>query len=75
MPNLRSYQHTIHGETVYKVALVPLDTKRYILDDGVTTLAFGHKDIPTQTLDTPMAIEAPIQPPTLDFSIPQLDFF
>ena len=70
MPGLRSYNHTIHGETVHKVALAPLDTKRYILEDGITTLAFGHKDIPAHT-----PIEAPIQPPTLDFSIPQLDFF
>ena len=70
MPNLRSYKHTIHGETVTKIALSPLDTKRYILDDGITTLAFSHKDIPAHT-----PIEAPIQPPTLDFSIPQLDFF
>ena len=70
MPGLRSYKHNIHGETVHKVALAPLDTKRYILDGGIRTLAFGHKDIPTHT-----PIEAPIQPPTLDFSIPQLDFF
>ena len=69
MPGLRSYNHVIKGETVHKVALAPLDTKRYILD-GISTLAFGHVDIPTHT-----PIEAPIQPPTLDFSIPQLDFF
>ena len=70
MPGLRSYNHVIKGETVHKVALAPLDTKRYILDDGITTLAYGHQDIPAHT-----PIEAPIQPPTLDFSIPQLDFF
>lgn len=45
MPGLRSRAHHIYGETVNKVALSPLDTKRYILPDGVTTLAFGHKDI------------------------------
>lgn len=28
-----------------KVSLSPLDTKRYILDDGITTLAFGHYKI------------------------------
>ena len=44
---LRSYNHVIKGETVHKVALAPLDTKRYILDDGISTLAFGHVDIPT----------------------------
>ena len=47
MPGLRSYNHVIKGETVNKVALAPLDTKRYILDDGISTLAFGHVDIPT----------------------------
>ena len=46
MPGLRSHQHEIYGETVRKVALSPLDTKRYILEDGITTLAYGHKDIP-----------------------------
>ena len=47
MPGLRSRAHTIYGETVHKVALAPLDTKRYILPDGISTLAFGHVDIPT----------------------------
>ena len=46
MPSLRSRAHTIYGETVHKVALSPLDTKRYILD-GISTLAFGHVGIPT----------------------------
>ena len=87
MPGLRSYHHTIHGETVHKVALAPLETKRYILDDGITTLAFGHKDIPVHTQatqDIPMQIEAPttdnpaqielapLQPPKLDFTLPAL---
>ena len=49
MPGLRSYHHVIKGETVHKVALAPLDTKRYILVDGISTLAFGHVDIPTST--------------------------
>ena len=47
MPGLRSYHHVIKGETVHKVALAPLDTKRYILPDGISTLAYGHiVDIP-----------------------------
>ena len=77
MPGLRSYKHTIHGETIRKIALSPLDTKRYILPDGISTLAFGHVDIPNHTLaqEIPMQIETPIHPPTLDFSIPKFDFF
>ena len=46
MPGLRSHQHHVFGETVRKVALSPLDTKRYILPNGISTLAYGHKDIP-----------------------------
>ena len=52
MPGLRSRAHTIHGETVHKVALAPLDTKRFILPDGISTLAFGHVDIPTSASNT-----------------------
>ena len=73
MPGLRSYKHTIHGETVHKVALAPLDTKRYILPDGISTLAFGHVDIPTEPHPpAPTEVETPMQPPTLDFTIPPL---
>ena len=43
---LRSRAHHIFGETVCKVAFSP-DTKGYIAADGVYTLAFGHKDIPS----------------------------
>ena len=76
--SLCSHKHRIFGETVTKIALSPLDTKRYILDDGITTLAFGHKDIPEHTQatqDIPMEIEAPLQPPpppTPDFTLPPL---
>ena len=53
MPGLRSRAHTIYGETVHKVALAPLDTKRYILDDGISTLAFGHAHIGMKPHRTP----------------------
>ena len=46
MTQLRSYAHRIYGEVMKKIALSPLDTKRYILEDGCATLAFGQKDIP-----------------------------
>ena len=29
-----------------KTSLSAFDGKRYILDDGINTLAYGHKDIP-----------------------------
>ena len=44
---IRSYAHTIFSEQITKVALSPYDDKRYVLEDGITTLAHGHfaKDI------------------------------
>ena len=39
---LRSYEHEVYTEEVNKVALSAQDDKRYILGDGVHTLAWGH---------------------------------
>ena len=42
---LRSYDHEVYTEEVNKIALSALDDKRYILGDGVHTLAWGHYKI------------------------------
>ena len=42
---LRSYNHEVYTEEVNKIALSALDDKRYILNDGVHTLAWGHYKI------------------------------
>ena len=42
---LRSYEHEVFTEEVDKVALSALDDKRYILKDGIHTLAWGHHKI------------------------------
>ena len=42
---LRSYDHEVYTEEVNKIALSALDDKRYILGDGVHTLAWGHHKI------------------------------
>ena len=42
---LRSYEHEVYTEEVNKVALSALDDKRYILSDGMHTLAWGHYKI------------------------------
>ena len=42
MNTLRSRGHVIYAERLNKTSLNPLDTKRYILNDGINTLAFGH---------------------------------
>ena len=42
---LRSYNHEVYTEEVNKVALSAMDDKRYILKDGMHTLAWGHYKI------------------------------
>ena len=42
---IRSHQHEIFSETVNKIALAADDDKRIILDDGISTLAFGNKNL------------------------------
>ena len=42
---LRSYEHEVFTEEVNKIALSSIDDKRYILSDGIHTLAWGHHKI------------------------------
>ena len=42
---IRSYEHEVYTEEVNKVALSVEDDKRYILEDGKHTLAWGHYKI------------------------------
>ena len=47
MKQLRSYKHQVFTINLNKVGLSPYDDKRYISEDGVTTLAHGHYSINT----------------------------
>ena len=42
---IRSHKHNVFTEEVNKVALSANDDKRYILEDGINTLALGHYKI------------------------------
>ena len=42
---IRSYKHEVYNEEVNKTALSANDDKRYILEDGIRTLALGHYKI------------------------------
>ena len=46
MKSIRSDCHQIKSYEINKVSLSPFDDKRYILDDGITSLAYGHRDSP-----------------------------
>lgn len=43
---IRSKSHKIHTYEMRKVAMCRYDDKRYILDDGITSYSYGHKNIP-----------------------------
>jgi len=42
MNTIRSESHQIHSIHLNKVSLSPYDDKRYLLDDGITSYAYGH---------------------------------
>ena len=45
---IRSYEHEVYTEEVNKVALSAEDDKRYIMDDGIHTMAWGHYKLNSQ---------------------------
>jgi len=42
MKQIRSENHQLYSIEINKISLSPYDDKRYILEDGITTLAHGH---------------------------------
>ena len=45
MPQLRSFKNNLYTVNINKIGLSPYDDKRYLLEDGVTSLAYGHHSI------------------------------
>ena len=41
--SLRSHLHEIRTLCIRKVAMTPYDDKRYLLEDGICSLSYGHK--------------------------------
>ncbi|XP_060855282.1 uncharacterized protein LOC132932956 [Metopolophium dirhodum] len=39
---IQSNKHVVHSKTMSKLVLSANDDKRYIMDDGINTLAYGH---------------------------------
>ena len=46
LKGIKSFNHRMYTYESNKISLSAFDDKRYILDDGIHTLAYGHKDIP-----------------------------
>ncbi|OWF50010.1 hypothetical protein KP79_PYT25700 [Mizuhopecten yessoensis] len=42
MNQIRSYKHQLYNISQTKMGLSPFDDKRYLLDDGITSYAYGH---------------------------------
>ena len=42
MKTIRSHNHNIKSYDITKYSLSCFDNKRFILEDGITTLAYGH---------------------------------
>ena len=45
MKRRQSKLHDVGSYDVYKISLSCFDDKRYVLDDGINTLAYFNKDI------------------------------
>ena len=45
MRTIRSEYHQISSYQINKVSLSPFDDKRYILDDGISSYAYGQQKI------------------------------
>ena len=45
MKTIRSENHQLGSCEINKVSLSCFDDKRYILNDGITSYAYGHKNI------------------------------
>ena len=48
MKRIQSKLHGIGTYNVSKISLSYFDDKRYILDDGINSLAYSHQDIKSQ---------------------------
>ena len=46
LKKITSKNHKMYTQENNKISLSSFDDKRYIVEDGMTNLAYGHKDIP-----------------------------
>ncbi|XP_041361970.1 uncharacterized protein LOC121377941 [Gigantopelta aegis] len=51
MTNIQSVNHQLYSVATNMISLSPYDDKRYVLEDGIHTLAHGHYRTPTGIID------------------------
>ena len=52
MNQIRSYNHNVYSVALRKISLSPFDDKRYVLENGIDTIAHGHYQIPRKKMLT-----------------------
>ena len=52
MKRIQSKKHNLGTYEIAKISLSCFDDKRYVLDDGIRTLAYFHKDSVTSCRDS-----------------------
>ena len=50
MKRIQSKKHKVETYQINKISLSCFDDKRFVLDDGIHTLAYFHKDLRKQIL-------------------------
>ena len=58
MDVLRSERHQIYGQHLNTVSLSPFDSKRWIAENGVDTLTYGHRDALPAGMASPYEMDA-----------------
>ena len=58
MNQIRSYNHDVYSIEMRKISLSPFDDKRYVLENGVDTIAHGHYEIQEKNVNSTQYYDA-----------------
>ena len=58
MNQIRSYNHDVYSIEMRKISESPFDDKRYVLENGVDTIAHGHYEIQEKNVNSTQYYDA-----------------